>query len=72
MSQVSLEKNTLQDKYQEVLSDMMEQAKLYYLKDKFLLTINYNKDKFLYSSLLEKYLCTTDCKTINIFKDEQM
>lgn len=51
--------------YQEKSKDLLKQADLYFLKEKFAIETEYNELKTIHSYLIKEILCTEECEIIN-------
>jgi len=55
-----------QDYYYNKSAEMMlKQADLYYMKEHFAITSNFDKYKFMHSQLMTEVLCDDDCEIVN-------
>lgn len=50
--------------YNQFSKELLRQADLFYLEDKFAIETKYNEDKFLHAMLYKEMLCTDNCEII--------
>lgn len=67
MGQQQISSNDQTYHYNKSSNEMLRQADLWYMKDKFAVSSNYNKYKFIHSQLLKEALCEDDCEIVNFF-----
>lgn len=51
--------------YDKAHEDLLKQADLYYLKEKFALKTDFDKRKLRHSQIMEQVLCTTNCELMD-------